>query len=138
MNNKTKLQEAIEKLKMISGHQVRLIESNEGVKNATLEFLRRISEDLDTTKNDIIIALEKLQDLPGQDKAKVSLKGLQAMINSGLVDVTELISDITSLESTNISEALTIDPDELVNNLDTVKKLEDKQVDIEVKDDDEI
>jgi len=143
-SNKIKL------IEQLTGFRVLLVEVDEGLKNNAISYLQRISDDLDNLSNDITIAISKIGDLPNQDAAKTKLTGLASIVASAQSDNAEMISNITNMQSNqaimdqsnqlppsegDINEDLSMTSDDVINNLDKVKKMEDKNIPIRIDDD---
>lgn len=142
---------SIKLLEKITKKKVSLNEDNEATKNLTVEALKAVSDSLDMLKQNLIQATNQVQQLAGQDIALQKLRGLSSIVETSITDVSEVITNITAMQTKeDVIENPIQDPelqedeekgfrvkmDTAVNDIDKVAKIIDKGNNVIIDDND--
>lgn len=142
-----KIKQGIQLLEKITGKKFRLVEANEASKNLAVNTLKALSDSLDLVANNIVDAMDQIDELPDNDVMITKLKGMESVIQAALTDTAEMITTITGLQTTqNIMEpdleesfnpnegSIEMSMTDATNNPDKVKKVLDKGINVKVDD----
>lgn len=148
---KRKLDNSIQLLESVFGKKI-MLEANEATRNLGVESLNALSDSLDMVKQNITQAMSVIQNAGNQDTIMTKLRGMTSIIDSALTDVAEGIASLTGMETkedimgnemneSELNEEMEVDEhgvemtiDDAVKNIDDVKKLADKKVNITLDD----
>ena len=148
---KRKLDNSIQLLESVFGKKI-MLEANEATRNLGVESLNALSDSLDMVKQNITQAMSAIQTAGNQDTIMTKLRGMTSIIDSALTDVAEGIASLTGMETkediigdnmneSELNEEMEVDEhgvemtiDDAVKNIDNVKKLADKKVNITLDD----
>ncbi len=129
------IEEQINLLEKVTKSKVKLVENNEGIKNLAVEALNTVSDNLNMLKQNIQLATEQVDALSGQDLALTKLRGLSSIIDSAITDISEIITNVTSLqteervlglEEAEDEKGFVTSTDNAIKNIDKVSKIVDK------------
>ena len=153
--NKQQLKKYIKVLESITGKRVVLQESNEASKNLAAEAMKAVSESMDMVKQQLTLAIEKCDQLTHVEGIGTKLRGIDSIMDNTLMDITEIITSITGMDTKEdamfqqeqpmeeeiMEESMGEDEkgielglDDAVKNIDSVKKVLEKGVNVAIKD----
>lgn len=145
MNKETKrkLNNSIRLLESILGKKI-ILEVSESSKNLSVESLNALSDSLDMVKQNINQTLSIIDNI--DDSLITKLKGMESIIDASLTDVAEGIASITGMRTkedymdneSSLEESdehgIEMTVDDAIKNMDNVKKITDKGVNIIIDD----
>lgn len=141
------LNKLVSLLEQITGKKVKLVESNEAIRNIASQSLNSLSESLELARQNVTTAIEKIKTLNLGDVSVTKLQGLSSILDSNITTVSEIITSVTGMQTTDdmlddmsIEEAddsaLEMSMDDAVDNTDQVKKVIDKGMNVKIIDND--
>lgn len=132
-SKRTKISAITKLLEKYSGKKVILKEADEAAKNQAITILQSIQTSIGTMQDN----LSELYDIPIMNKERNSkINILHSQLGKIQTSVDNLISTVTGISSEEqLEEDVTMTSDDIIKKPDVVKKLNDRKIDVRVKDD---
>ena len=126
----SKIIKQINLLENLTNKKIKLIESNDFSINLSTEALKNVSESLDMLKQNITIAIDKLQNINDGGESINKLKKLSSNINLSITNVAEIITNLSELQSKegiineddSVDKGVVMDSEDALKNIDNVSK----------------